>query len=115
MIDEKKLVQELGRYLARWGYAEPYSEGVRAGIRIAMDAVKEQPKTGAWIPFTFDEDEVFDCPLPDVDEEILVSDGKFIWTDTLLSDSGGYYLDNNGDLMGLAWMPLPEPYKEGEC
>ena len=68
-----------------------------------------------WIPFTFDEEGVLNCELPDSDGEILVSDGDRVWIDTWESvDVGLYALDSGEDLDGLAWMSLPKPYKEKE-
>ena len=51
---------------------------------------------------------------PDDDQEILASDGKYVWQDTFCNDEQGCYLDNSGDLLGLWWMPLPEPPKEDD-
>lgn len=74
-----------------------------------------------WIPFTFDEEGVLNCELPDIDEGILVwdMDGTFdkenVWVDTWESpDCGVYELESGMDLEGLAWMPLPKPMKEEE-
>lgn len=74
-----------------------------------------------WIPFTFDEEGILNCELPDIDEDILVwdMDGTFdkenVWVDTWESpDVGVYELESGMDLDGLAWMPLPKPYKEKE-
>ena len=77
-----------------------------------------------WIPFKTrpltDEEKqeypdwtyIFDCPLPDDEEEILLSNGKYVWTDTFIND-GECYLDGGDDIdEGMAWLPLPEPYKE---
>lgn len=73
-----------------------------------------------WIPFP-PKDEVtvcLDCLVPEVDEEILVSDGEDVWQDRWLIISKGYdydyELDSEIDFEGLAWMPLPKPYKEQE-
>ena len=73
-----------------------------------------------WIPFP-PKDEVttcLDCLVPEVDEEILVSDGEDVWQDRWLVISKGYdydyELDSEIDFEGLAWMPLPKPYKEKE-
>lgn len=72
-----------------------------------------------WIPFTFDEEGVLNCELPDIDEGILVwdMDGTFdkenVWVDTWESpDCGVYELESGMDLEGLAWMSLPKPSKE---
>lgn len=74
-----------------------------------------------WIPFTFDEEGVLNCELPDIGERILVSDteamydDESIWIDSWDSpDCGIYELESGEDLKGLAWMPLPNPYKEKE-
>lgn len=68
-----------------------------------------------WIPFRFDEDGVLDCALPEIDKEILVSDGISVWVDTFMTDveEGNivYYLDSsNRNLKGLAWLQLPKPH-----
>ena len=76
-----------------------------------------------WIPFKTrpltDEEKqeypdwtyIFDCPLPDDGEEILLSNGKYVWTDTFIND-GECYLDGGDDIDdGMAWMPLPKPYE----
>ena len=81
--------------------------------------------TGEWFPFKrrplTDEEKqeypnwtyIFDCLVPDDEEEILLSDGKHVWTDTFIND-GECYLDGGDDIDdGMAWMPLPEPYKGG--
>lgn len=91
-------------------------------LDMAIEALSE-PKT-EWIPFTnrplTDEEKeeypdwiyIFDCPLPDDEEEILLSNGKHVWTDTFIAD-GECYLDGGDDIdEGMAWMPFPEPYKE---
>ena len=93
--------------------------------------VREYPIVSAeavqgWIPFKkrplTDEEKqeypdwtyIFDCPLPDDEEEILLSNGKYVWTDTFIND-GECYLDGGDDIDdGMAWMPLPAPYKGGD-
>lgn len=72
-----------------------------------------------WIPFTFDDEGVLNCELPDIGERILVSDAEAmfddesIWIDSWDStDCGIYELESGNELDGLAWMPLPNPYKE---
>lgn len=61
-----------------------------------------------------DEDAVmFDCPMPEDGQEILVSYRKWINMDKCEIDGGCYGLEGNGDWEDvLAWMPLPEPYRE---
>lgn len=69
-----------------------------------------------WIPFTFDEEGVLNCELPDIGERILVSDAECmyddesIWIDSWDSpDCGIYELESGNELDGLAWMRLPQP------
>ena len=61
-----------------------------------------------------DEDAVmFDCPMPEDGQEILVSYRKWISVDRCEIDCGCYGLEGNGDWEDvIAWMPLPEPYIE---
>lgn len=78
-----------------------------------------------WIPFTrrpMTEEEqkdypkctfMFDCVLPDDGDEILVSNGRFVWMDIFCNDIDGCYLDSGDDIdEDMAWMPLPKPYRE---
>lgn len=64
-----------------------------------------------------DEDAVmFDCPMPEDGQEILISYKKWICIDKCEIAYGGLYgLEGNEDWEGvLAWMPLPEPWKGEE-
>lgn len=78
-----------------------------------------------WIPFEMEdgfilcqikaEDGFLHRQIPNVGEKILVTDGKRVWEDTWIEYDDGYALDSNYDLdVVMAWMPLPEPYKENE-
>lgn len=67
-----------------------------------------------WIPFTFDEEGVLNCGLPDVDEEILVSDGDSVWQDTWCEADEGYELESGIEIEDLAWRQLPKPYEENQ-
>lgn len=57
--------------------------------------------------------------LPDTYTAVLVSDGKYVWVDSLEDDfdeNGSYVVwwdsSNSVDFDKTAWMPLPEPYEE---
>ena len=78
-----------------------------------------------WIPIKFRElteeeneqfgdecDKAFDCLLPDDDQEVLVSTKWGVDKDTFCIDGYGMYFENYDADDLLAWMPLPEPYKE---
>ena len=56
---------------------------------------------------------MFDCPMPEDGQEILVSYRKRISMDKCEIDGGCYGLEGNGDWEDvIAWMPLPEPYRD---
>lgn len=58
------------------------------------------------------EAELFDCPLPDDGQEVLVSWGGNVCIDTFVhDDSDGCYFEGVEIDDVEAWMPLPEPYK----
>ena len=85
---------------------------------IAISALEKQ-LNGGWIQFEaeYDEDLKMDMlqgHLPDDEQEIIVTNGKTVWIDTFMRDGIECYLDSGDGLGGevIAWMPLPEPYKE---
>jgi hypothetical protein len=81
----------------------------------------EKQLSGGWIPFEteYDEDlkmDMLQCEIPEDEEEILVTDGKSVWSDTFMRDGMECYLDSGNDLIitVIAWQPLPEPFREVE-
>lgn len=89
-----------------------------------MRKAHEMLKAQSWRPFKkreLTEEEkkyhpewcyILDCDLPDDDEEILVSDGRYVWTDTFLNNGTECCLESGHDIDdGVAWMPMPDPYK----
>ena len=65
--------------------------------------------------FSVDIKYMIDCELPDDEQEIIVTDGRHVWVDTCIVDDG-YTLDSGHDWIEdvVAWMPMPEPYRESE-
>ena len=55
--------------------------------------------------------EIFDCPLPDDGQEVLVSWGGMVCVDTFVKDCDGCYFEGVDIDDVVAWMPLPEAYK----
>ena len=51
---------------------------------------------------------------PDDDEEILVSNGRYVWKDEFCNNGDECYLDSGHEMEGCWWMPMPEPPKEEE-
>lgn len=59
---------------------------------------------------------MYDCPLPDDAQDVLITDcyGN-VEIDTFCRDLEGFYFETNcDDGEAVAWMPKPEPYKEGK-
>ncbi|HFI0634125.1 TPA: hypothetical protein ACGO2G_000588 [Streptococcus suis] len=72
-----------------------------------------RPLTEEEIAEGYQYDFMWDCMTPEIDEEVLVSDGKDVWTDTWVECGEGVCFENtDGD--ELYWMSLPEPPKEVE-
>ena len=108
-------------------------QGFGKGLMIANSCVINAPTIEPephWIPFktrplTEEEKEehpewdcILDCKLPDDGQAILVSINlrghECVQYDEFYSDDGSY-LDSGYEIgtEAVAWMPLPEPYKEG--
>ena len=54
--------------------------------------------------------EMFDCPLPDDGQEVLISYHGDVCVDTFVKDDGCYFEGVDIDEVE-AWMPKPEPYR----
>ena len=54
--------------------------------------------------------------VPGYDEDaILVTDGKDVWSDYFVNNGTECYLDGGREIEnGMAWMYMPEPYKEAK-
>lgn len=122
---------ELKRALAydRDQYRRGYEDGWRARskdvpqwIPIMLRPMTEEEKTKRFIIFgedaIYEDMKVFDCPMPEDGQEILISTPWGVSKDIGDNDIDGegficYGLEEHGDFDNvLAWMPLPEPYKE---
>lgn len=95
----KSLKQEIGKTknCSLWHYAE--------AIDMVIEVMSE-PKTGEWIPVSE--------KLPETGGSILVtySDGEvgIVWS--ARPKVWGKYEKANNLIFPVAWMPLPEPYRE---
>ena len=129
LIDEKvdsgKLVGD--GVMGEWKAETPIDEAYKDMIE-ALDLVIKVLEQTRWIPVKFrplteEEQEEYpdycymaDCPMPDEGEEILVST---IYGTVEKDECGideGFYLDSGYDWQTdiVAWMPLPQPYRESE-
>lgn len=99
-------------------------------IKIVQEVAAEY--NGSWIPvktrpMTEEEKEyyseylsegngmIYDCPLPDDGQEVLIT-SKYGSVDktTFYTDCGCYFENYEDYDEVIAWQPLPEPYKERE-
>ena len=78
-----------------------YSDDVEEALNMAISALTEQQ----WIPVTE--------RLPDKEcfGLVTVNDGA-IYTDFSLFRKDGRFIEHTDEV--IAWMPLPEPYREGK-
>lgn len=97
------------------GYWQPRTAGDFCWeSREILQELVDKADSFEWIPFTFDDEGILNCELPDVDEEILVSDGDSVWQDTWCEADEGYELYSGIEIEDLAWRQLPKPYKENQ-
>lgn len=122
----RREIDSLDYYLQN--HTDDYGEESHTAMMMAKDALSSSEKPNKWIPLktrpmtdeesTFYKDwaeygaELFDCPLPDDGQEVLVSWGGNVCIDTFVKDdSDGCYFEGVEIDDVEAWMPLPEPYK----
>lgn len=104
MIDEKKLIEDfMNNYLV-------YNNGTwNDAIDRAVELAKTAPKVGEWIP----------CSERQPREPVFGEDSYLIQARTVRTPYCGYWdgvswTDRDSEPIDvIAWMPLPEPYREG--
>ena len=129
MIDEKKLIEEIGEYtisvygcdindvIAFQTNNESKSAYIVQGICEAIDFIKEQPKVGEWIPVSErlpNEEEFINAYLRNkyAAEFIVMIKGANNPT-TLYFTRNGKWVDEEWNAYDvIAWQPLPEPYSQ---
>lgn len=94
-----------------------------ANAILALLKAKDTNVLTKWRKFEFrepDEEENANHPelcyiienAPDDGEEILVSNGRYVWKDEFCDNGDECYLDTGHEMEGCWWMPLPKPPKE---
>lgn len=118
MIDENKLIKEIRNMVLPLTIPE-IDDGTTLAYNEALvdvlNAIEEQPRAGKWIPV--------EEGLPNYYEPVLVTYLYFpnqkIYDDEIayLDACGNWDWDTKEEIESaeiMAWMPLPEPYVEGE-
>ena len=98
-------------------FLDGYEMGIKALEQTRWIPLKTRPMTEEEKEeIGFDFDYMYDCPLPDYGQEVLITDcyGN-VEIDTFYRDYDGVYFEENcDDGEVVAWMPLPQPYTESE-
>lgn len=124
----EKILERLEREIAGKPTPEEYNNGINKAFSI-VQKVAEEYKDG-WIPIktrpmTEEEKEyyseylsegngmIYDCPLPDDGQEVLIT-SKYGSVDktTFYTDCGNYFEQYEDYDEVIAWQPLPKAYKE---
>lgn len=128
MIDEKKLIEDIINTPSKVMNEIPYEATMFTNIQDRqneiLDIIDRQPKVGQWIPCSerLPNNDEYDWVLAQVQE-----DNAHLWIPKVMEyresindwylegEFGGWLKEKHGDAFKvIAWMPLPEPYKEGE-
>ena len=105
-------IEKMGQNVARKAIQELRDNGVFIGRWIPL---KTRPMTDEESAYYMDrvgcEAKMFDCPLPDDGQEVLISWCGYVCVDIFARDDrdGCYFEGVDIDDVD-AWMPLPEPY-----
>ena len=122
---EKELIREIRTSVTMRFYDDEIL--TKLGIEETIAKWRRRLEQTKWIPFTkrpmTDEEReyyrewsdiedamIFDCPLPEDGQEVLVSYNDCVYVDVFCKDYECYFEGVDIDDVD-AWMPLPEPYK----
>ena len=119
MIDEKKLIEEIGKEIE---FAMKCNmPAMVAGMRQIASVIEEQPKIGEWIPCSerlpemHREDMEAEGEYYMISNPVIVTDGQQIYIAEYEDDIdyryGWHSLDGEDYDNIIAWMPLPVPYR----
>ena len=111
----KKILQRLEREIAGKPTPDEYNNGINRAYSIVNEVAEEfatdtNVGTNGWIP----------CSemLPEEEADVLLSLRSLdVYTGFRANAEGCFYIDGDGYVEYenvIAWMPLPEPYKESE-
>ena len=129
-----EVINELKKYTVGKKNTEKTEISVLALNRLISALKEQEPKTDRWIPLKtrplsdkekeeyadlgYSEDAIsfmYDCPLPDDGQEVLVTTryGE-VTTDTFYRDEGCYFETYCDEDDIKAWMPKPKSYEPQE-
>lgn len=120
MIDEKKLITEIeelpfihGRYDKK--NANPdFISGIESMYEIIKALIERQTQVDEWIPCSERLPEIpEDTDDKDCPEFNVMIEGASVATTLKYSPDGAWFDDLGQVYEVIAWMPLPEPWEEG--
>ena len=82
-------------------------------------ARRSENEENGWIEFELGHDEereILVNPLPEDDEEVLITDGKNVWMTTFFNDGEECYFDDGSEFITevIAWKKKPSPFVRKE-
>lgn len=108
----------LARFCAITGTDANWLLGIRKDKPVGWIPLTRRPMTAEEREYYkaeleyYDYAEIFNCPLPDDEQEVLITMNGWVSIDTFSRDSDGGCSFEGYDIDDIrAWMPLPEPYK----
>lgn len=111
----EKILDRLGREIAGKPTPDEYNNGINRAYSIVKKVAEEfatdtDVGTNDWIPCS--------VRLPEEEADVLLSLRSLdVYTGFRANAEGCFYIDGDGYVEYenvIAWMPLPEPYKESE-
>ena len=104
----EKILERLEREIAGKPTPDEYNNGINRAYSIVKEVAEEYK--GGWIPCSEQ--------LPEEEADVLLSLRSLdVYTGFRANAEGCFYIDGDGYVEYenvIAWMPLPEPYKESE-
>ena len=106
-------LMDVKRILVDLPSAQPASQWNPVKTRPMTEEERQEYSERFGYDIEYEDAVMFECKMPDDGQEILVSYRHWISMDKCEIDDGCYGLEGNGDWEDvIAWMPLPEPYRE---
>lgn len=130
MIDEQRLIETPNKRIKHWdAKTDEYTlkadernmtscNGIAIGLRMAVETIESQPKTGEWVPVSERLPEEYGSYLiawHHINKELKAQqNGKHYYEICEYSPDEGwlsYYEQSPEGYEVVAWQPLPEPYR----
>lgn len=118
MIDEKKLIEVINNKIERLssGKQSRTDEDVAIGLKIVLALIDDQEKIGEWVSCSERlPEEPYGCLVTVIDSNPVTGEDFENLLPCFAGFDGEQWNDGDGEEIPfdvIAWMKLPEPYKE---